>query len=60
MQELSLAGNRIRELPEGIGRLTELKRLQMSGNLLERLPDSICKCTALQVCAHLDIRPDDK
>ena len=57
LQDLSLAGNFITELPEGIGRLKNLQRLQMSGNLLERLPDSICNCTVLQVHSQTQTCP---
>ena len=49
LQDLSLAGNQLTELPDDIGNLQSLKRLQLSGNYLQRLPDSICNLTALQV-----------
>jgi Leucine-rich repeat (LRR) protein len=49
VQELSLAGNLLRELPEGLGKLTKLRKLQLSGNRLKALPDSLCSLTALTV-----------
>ena len=49
LQDLSLAGNNLKVLPEGIGRLTSLERLALAGNCLETLPDSICQLTSLKV-----------
>lgn len=48
-QELSLAGNCLSELPQGIGRLKALKRLGLAGNRLTRLPHSIGELTQLEV-----------
>lgn len=52
LQELTLAGNTLTELPEGIGNLTQLQKLQVSGNMLQRLPDSIGNLSRLEVCLH--------
>eukprot|EP00899_Mesostigma_viride_P008935 jgi/Mesvir1/18042/Mv09359-RA.2 len=41
LQDLSLAGNRIRELPREIARLTQLRRLGLAGNQLTALPEEI-------------------
>lgn len=49
LQELSLAGNQLTTLPDGIGNLQYLNRLQLSGNYLQQLPDSLCQLTSLQV-----------
>jgi Leucine-rich repeat (LRR) protein len=48
LEELSLAGNQLRELSADVGRLTALKRLQLAGNELESLPESIGALTALE------------
>lgn len=48
-QELSLAGNFLRELPEGLGGLGNLRKLQLSGNRLEELPGSLCELSRLEV-----------
>ncbi|KAL3161282.1 hypothetical protein ABBQ38_009638 [Trebouxia sp. C0009 RCD-2024] len=47
-EELSLAGNQLTALPEGIGNLQSLNRLQLSGNYLQHLPDSLCQLASLQ------------
>ena len=52
LQDLSLAGNQLTQLPDNIGNLQSLKRLQLSGNYLETLPDSLCKLESLQVCEY--------
>ena len=54
LQELSLAGNQLRQLPDCIGNLVHLEKLQLSGNYLESLPNSLCSLTALQVAVILD------
>jgi Leucine-rich repeat (LRR) protein len=53
MQELSLAGNMLRELPEELGGLTSLRKLQLSGNRLKALPDSLCGLSQLEVIVFL-------
>ena len=50
LQELSLAGNMLTELPACIGNLTQLQKLQLSGNRLSHLPDSIGSLNRLEVC----------
>ena len=49
MQELSLAGNLLRELPDGLGKLSKLRKLQLSGNRLKGLPESLCSLIGLEV-----------
>lgn len=49
MQELSLAGNMLTQLPDCIGNLTQLQKLQLSGNRLSQLPDSIGSLSRLEV-----------
>lgn len=39
---LSLRENKIRELPGGIGKLTQLVTLDVSNNHIEHLPPGIC------------------
>lgn len=53
MQELSLHGNPLEELPEEVGRLTSLRRLQLSSCGLRHIPASICNLTNLEVGHHL-------
>jgi len=53
LQELSLAGNQLKFLPDCIGNLGHLQKLQLSGNYLESLPDTLCQLTALQVSVLL-------
>lgn len=48
-QELSLAGNDLRELPEGLCKLQKLRKLQLSGNRLKSLPESLCSMSSLEV-----------
>lgn len=45
---LSLAGNQLKELPENIGSLNELKALILCDNFIERLPTSIALLTNLK------------
>lgn len=45
--------NQLTELPESVGALTQLTRLDASHNLLARLPDGLGRCTALE---DLDLR----
>lgn len=52
LQDLSLAGNNLTELPEDIGQLTALERLQLSGNCFRTLPDSIGNLAELKA-SHL-------
>lgn len=47
LEELSLAGNQLQELPPEIGQLRGLVRLQLSGNQLCSLPDSIGQLPSL-------------
>ena len=44
-----MAGNRLTTLPDAIGKLSSLQRLQMAGNLLTSLPDTIGQLTDLEV-----------
>ncbi|KAI3428648.1 hypothetical protein D9Q98_007471 [Chlorella vulgaris] len=48
LEELSLAGNQLAQLPADISRLTSLSRLQLAGNQLTALPHGTCNLTALQ------------
>ena len=50
LQELSLAGNMLTELPDSLGSLTHLQKLQISGNRLTHLPASIGNLNRLEVC----------
>jgi len=52
LQQLSLAGNQITDLPPAIGNLAHLKMLQMSDNFLRKLPNEIRKLTSLE---YLDV-----
>ena len=45
--ELTLRGSNLRELPESLGRLTQLQTLDLSGNQLTALPESIGRLTQL-------------
>lgn len=49
LQELSLAGNDLRELPDGLCKLEKLRKLQLSGNRLKSLPESLCCMPSLEV-----------
>ena len=49
MQELTLAGNMLTQLPEGMGRMTALRKLQISGNSLSQLPESMGNLNRLEV-----------
>ncbi|KAG7947862.1 hypothetical protein I3843_14G115900 [Carya illinoinensis] len=54
----------IRELPESIGKITQLRYLDISCTLIRRLPDSLCKLYNLQTlnssnCQHLETLPRD-
>ena len=49
MQELVLAGNSLRTIPDSIGKLTSLKKLQLAGNELSTLPSVFTSMTHLQV-----------
>jgi hypothetical protein len=46
---LILTDNKLRALPEEIGRCCLLQKLMLSGNQLEQLPESIAKCTKLEL-----------
>jgi hypothetical protein len=46
---LILTDNKLRTLPEEIGRCCILQKLMLSGNQLEQLPESISKCTKLEL-----------
>ena len=48
LEDLSLAGNRIRELPEDMANLRSLRRLGLAGNLLSRLPRNIGNLSELE------------
>ncbi|MGI4858441.1 MAG: NEL-type E3 ubiquitin ligase domain-containing protein [Janthinobacterium lividum] len=48
LQELRLNGNRLTDLPEGIGQLQRLRRLSLNENQLSRLPDAIGELHALR------------
>ena len=54
------SGNRIKRLPEAIGKLSKLEVLNLTSNQLTQLPSSIgrlrrcvavCVCAAVRVCA---------
>lgn len=56
VQELSLHGNPLEGLPEELGRLSNLQRLQISACGLQHLPESLCGLTDLEVLqCHLDM-----
>ncbi|KAK9830263.1 hypothetical protein WJX72_010668 [[Myrmecia] bisecta] len=48
LEELTLAGNNIKKLPDAISRLKNLRLLQVAGNKLTELPDGLCKLTKLE------------
>lgn len=48
-QELSLAGNDLREVPKDLCKLSKLRKLQLSGNRLKTLPESLCSLSRLEV-----------
>ena len=48
MQELSLAGNGLTEVPDAIAQLTSLRLLQLSGNQLRMLPEVLCTLPRLE------------
>ena len=48
LEDLGVAGNRLRALPQSIGRVSSLGKLALNGNLLEELPDSLAHLTGLQ------------
>lgn len=50
-----MAGNDLRELPDEMGQLTSLRKLQLSGNRLKGLPESLCSIPNLEVPTYLDI-----
>ncbi|KAG7947872.1 hypothetical protein I3843_14G116600 [Carya illinoinensis] len=55
---------KLRELPESIGKITELRYLDISRTPIRRLPDSLCKLYNLQTlklsqCGDLDTLPRD-
>ena len=52
LQDLTLAGNRLRQLPEELAKLKNLKNLQAAGNLLDSLPQSFTQLTNLSVKYH--------
>mmetsp|Transcript_18815 Transcript_18815/g.38549 ORF Transcript_18815/g.38549 Transcript_18815/m.38549 type:complete len:545 (+) Transcript_18815:67-1701(+) len=60
---LILTGNKLRQLPDAIGRCTNLQKLMLSGNNLSSLPGSISKCTNLELvrlaCNDLQEAPLD-
>ena len=47
-EELNLSGMGLTELPESLGRLTQLRSLELSGNQLKELPESLGQLTQLQ------------
>ncbi len=49
LEWIDLSGQRIKSVPESIGRLRNLEGLLLPGNLLQRLPDSLCELSALKV-----------
>ena len=49
MQDLNLSKNQLTELPETIGKLTQLQTLNLSNNQLTELPEAIGKLTQLQM-----------
>ncbi|MGI4983183.1 MAG: NEL-type E3 ubiquitin ligase domain-containing protein [Janthinobacterium lividum] len=48
LQELRLNGNRLMDLPDGIGRLRRLRRLSLNDNQLSGLPDALGELQALR------------
>lgn len=48
VQELQLSGNCLAELPDGISRLTGLRRLGLAGNCLRALPPGLGALRALE------------
>ena len=46
---LILTGNRLRHLPDDIGRLHDLQKLMLAGNALEFLPSSLGECLNLEL-----------
>ncbi len=60
LQELSLAGNMLTELPDSLGSLTHLQKLQISGNRLTHLPASIGNLDRLEVCLSLTLQPSHR
>jgi Leucine-rich repeat (LRR) protein len=46
---LILTSNRIEQLPESIGKLSNLRKLMLAGNHLINLPQSISKCESLEL-----------
>lgn len=53
---LRLNGNRIEEIPDGIGDLAKLERLYLRGNRLSSLPSGLARCKAL---TDLDLSRND-
>lgn len=49
LQELTLAGNDLRDLPDDLCKLGKLRKLQLSGNRLKSLPESLCSMPSLEV-----------
>ncbi|TYL47328.1 leucine-rich repeat-containing protein kinase family protein [Marinomonas sp. IMCC 4694] len=59
---LILTDNHITDLPDDMGRLTQLQKLALAGNRLRRLPDSMAACRKLELIRlsanQLDAFPD--
>ncbi|XP_061181833.1 leucine-rich repeat protein soc-2 homolog [Saccostrea echinata] len=63
LQVLSLVGNQLKEFPQSVGSLSQLKELNVNENELRNLPDSVCKLCNLEVLKltgnQLQMLPND-
>jgi hypothetical protein len=46
---LILTDNKIRQLPDSMGQLTQLQKCALAGNKIERLPESMASCQRLEL-----------
>lgn len=56
LRQLLLDGNRLRVLPDDIGRLVSLRHLSLAHNQLTTLPDALARLSAL---SHLNVAAND-